>query len=305
MKWIIIFLLSFLFVSCSGDDNPPNNGSPNFYWSGAKVITWVPPYFVSESKTMLQKDFGGVGMKDGITHLALQFWVPNGPQVSKATRYGELSDSDIEWFRDWGHENQIKVLLCVYNGENGWDWALAKESFVDNRAAFVNSLVSEMERLELDGIEVDLEGLGESDTDKDSFMEFMNELSQELGEREKELTIATFAYIWNKPNSNWWNDLNLVVYGITSMGYEEIGRNAEGWRSYASQKSFTNDPSKLMLGMPGHLSEWQGNTVSEQLDWIVQDGSVGVGIWDATLSATAWQTAAVWNKLKEIRGSLK
>ena len=303
MKWIIICLLSFLLVSCSDNDNSSNNIL--FDWRGAKVITWVPPYYVHASKTMLQKDFGGVGMKDGITHLALQFWVPNGAQASKATLYGDLSDSDIEWFRNWGHQNQIRVLLCVYNGENGWDWALAKDSFVNNRTAFVNSLVSEMERLGLDGIEVDLEGPGETDTDKSSFMAFMNELSQELRVRGKELTIATFAYIWNAPNSNWWNDLNLVVDGITSMGYEEIGRNAPDWRSYASQKSLTNDPSKLMLGMPSNLASWQGNTVGEQLDWVVQDGSVGVAIWDATLSDDAWQNAAVWNKLKEIRGSLE
>jgi len=75
MKWIIISLLSFLLVSCSDNDNSSNNIS--FDWGGAKIITWVPPYYVPESKTMLQKDFGDIGMKDGITHLALQFWVPN------------------------------------------------------------------------------------------------------------------------------------------------------------------------------------------------------------------------------------
>jgi len=253
---------------------------------------------------MLQKDFGGVGMKDGITHLALQFWVPNGAQVSKATRYGTLNDSDIEWFRNWGHKHGIKVLLCVYNGEEKWDWVLAKDSFENNRTAFVNSLVSEMERLGLDGVEVDLEGPGETDSDKPSFMAFMNELSQELSARGKELTIATFAYIWNAPNSSWWNDLNKVVDGITSMGYEEIGCNAEGWRSYASQKSFTNDPSKLMLGMPSDRASWQGNAVAEQLDWVVQDGSVGVAIWDARLTNAAWQSSTIWNALKGIRGAM-
>ena len=60
-----------------------------------------------------------------------------------------------------------------------------------------------------------------------------------------------------------------------------------------------------MLGMPSNLASWQGNTVGEQLDWVVQDGAVGVAIWDATLSNDAWQNAAVWNKLKAIRGSLE
>src|SRR4051794_8286225 len=47
--------------------------------SAGQVISWVAPYGVDQSKAMLQKDFGGVGMKDGLTWLALQFWVTNGP----------------------------------------------------------------------------------------------------------------------------------------------------------------------------------------------------------------------------------
>lgn len=272
-----------------------------------KVMTWVPPYYIPESKQMLSDNFGGMAMKDGLDYLALQFWVPNGSQASYPSRYSyAVNDNAIKWFRDWGQANNVKVLLCVFNGENGWDWALAKNSFKYNRSAFIQSLISEMERHNLDGIEIDLEGPNETDSEKNDFMAFMNELSQEVKARGKILTIATFAYIWNAPNSNWWNDLVPIVDAITSMGYQEIGSNASGWASYSTQKTLLSDPTKLMLGMPSDAANggyWQGNTALEQVQATNALGDVGVAIWDCALQHNAWQTQAIWQELSEIKGT--
>ncbi len=49
---------------------------------GQHVITWVPSYFIPQCKTTLNTDYGGVGMGDGITHLALQFWGPTNTSGS-------------------------------------------------------------------------------------------------------------------------------------------------------------------------------------------------------------------------------
>lgn len=276
-----------------------------------KVITWVPPYSIPESKAMLQKDFGGIGVKDGLTHLALQFWIPSGDRKSailSPTYSYAISDEEIEWFKNWGQANGVKVLLCVYNadvpGSEGWDWDAATSAFVNNQDSFVSSLLSEMNKYGLDGIEVDLEGPGADDTYQSQFLSFMTKLSNELHPQGKELTVATFAYVWNAPNTNWWPDLMKVVDGITSMGYEIIGRNGADWASYSSQKGFAPNPNKLMIGMPGTQNSWLNNSVVEQIDWVIQDGETGVAIWDVTLAASGWQTKEVWEMLSQIKGSV-
>lgn len=276
-----------------------------------KVISWVPPYSIPQSKTILQQNFGGgIGIKDGLTHLALQFWIPSDDRKSailSPTFSYAISDAEIEWFKNWGQANGVKVLLCVYNadvpGSTGWDWDAATSAFVDNQDSFAASLISEMDKYGLDGIEVDLEGPGADNSLKSQFLSFMTKLSNNLKPRGKDLTVATFAYIWNAPNSSWWPDLMNIVDGVTSMGYEEIGRNASGWASYSSQKSYASVPQKLMIGMPGTQNSWQGNTVEQQIDWVIQDGETGVAIWDITLEASGWQTQAVWQKLAQIKGS--
>jgi hypothetical protein len=81
------------------------------------------------------------------------------------------------------------------------------------------------------------------------------------------------------------------------MGYEQSGRATD----YTAQRQHATTPEKFMIGMPGSTGNWLGNTVTEQIDWVVADGKVGVGIWDASLGGAGWETAAVWNRLKTIR----
>ncbi len=282
--------------------------------NGANVITWVPPYSWQSCKTMLNTDFGGVKMEDGITHLALQFWgpVPADGSIKYVTHEWQTpSDATVAEFTSWASGKNVKVLLCLYNNDGSWNWNLVKPIIDDptKRTNLVNSLVSKMQALGLDGVEIDLEYPAGSNADKTNFMAFMNELSTAVHGLGKDLTIATFAYIWNFPNSDCWNELAAITDGITSMGYEEIGRNASGWASYSTQKTLVNDPSKLMLGMPTYVGSWQGSTAESQVDWVVADGEVGVGIWDCSLADGAgtampgWRTASIWNKLKQIKGT--
>ncbi len=279
------------------------------------VITWVPPYSWQSCKTMLNTDFGGVKMEDGITHLALQFWgpVPTNGSIKYVTHEWQTpNDATVAEFTSWASGKNVKVLLCLYNNDGTWNWNLVKPIIDDpsKRTNLVNTLVSEVQRLGLDGVEVDLEYPGGTNSDKPNFMAFMTELSNSLRAIGKELTIATFAYIWNFPNSDCWNELAAITDGITSMGYEEIGRNASGWASYSTQKTLVNDPSKLMLGIPTYVGSWQGSTAEQQVDWVVADGEVGIGIWDCSLAdgngtpMPGWRTASIWNKLKQIKGSV-
>lgn len=279
--------------------------------SAGVVVTWVPPYApqIHNSWNNLNADFGGVGMKDGLTHLALQFWLPTlEGGLEKDTKYKieDISDSVIANYVKWGDDNNVKTLLCVYNNDGKWNWNLAKAGFLTHKDTFMTNLIVEMDRLGLDGIELDLEGQGvTSKSDRAALLTFVEELSIKLRAMGKELTIATYASEWHTPGTNMWSDLAPHVDAITSMGYHEIGITAPGFLGYEFQKKWIKvDQEKLLMGVPAWKGAWLGNTAQEQLDWIVEDGVVGVGIWDASLSNAKWKTASVWKRLKAIKDDL-
>jgi hypothetical protein len=66
-----------------GGAQPIGGGSGD---SGAHVISWVPPYRVAEAKQQLAASFGGATMADGLSFLALQFWVTDGPSIPRPGR---------------------------------------------------------------------------------------------------------------------------------------------------------------------------------------------------------------------------
>jgi hypothetical protein len=277
------------------------------------VKTWVAPYAIPDSLARLKERYGGVkaGPRNALTHLGLQFWVPTqGGGVTRATRYGAISDATIAEFRTWGRRNGVKILLTVYNGENGWDWALAKQAFGDNKSTFIDALIPEMEQHGLDGVDVDLEGPGMDATedDKTKYVAFIKGLSGKLRNRDKHLVLDSFSYVWNAPNTTWWPDLFRYVDGIVSMGYESIGlaqpSAGEGiWQSYEWQRTTAGKQAhKLLLGMPSHLDSWRGNTAVEQIAWAKpKRQKVGVAIWDAQNAAALWRTPEVWRQLRAIR----
>src|SRR5277367_961306 len=120
------------------------------------VMTWVPPYSIDKCRARLHQEIEGLGPKDALTHLALQFWLPTREGgVEKTPKYGAISDATIIEFRDWAHQHGIRAMLCVYNSVDSWDWSLAQAGFAEHREQFVHTLVAETERLGLDGIDID------------------------------------------------------------------------------------------------------------------------------------------------------
>ncbi|MGM0461664.1 MAG: glycosyl hydrolase family 18 protein [Fibrobacterota bacterium] len=274
----------------------------------AHVISWVPPYGIERCKNVVQAEWGGYGPKDGLSHLALQFWMPdwNGG-VEFDTRFSGVGPSSVRWFRDWARQYGIKTMLCIYNAtDDGWDWNMAVNAFRTNQDATISNLISIMEEYDLDGIEIDLEGMGGNASAQDSaaFVQFISKLGSEMDNRGKDLTVATFAARWNSPNANYWDHIAPHVTAFTSMGYEEIGANASEWRGYAGQKAFTQYPDQLMLGMPASKSSWQNDYAQTHVNWVRNDGVAGVGIWDIQLQSSAWQTQEIWQALNDIRGEI-
>jgi hypothetical protein len=270
-------------------------------------MTWVPPYAVGASKARLNESFGGIGMKDGLTDLGLQFWepLPDGSGIVRVQRGDDTSDAAVAAFRDWGRAHGVRVLLCVYNynvATESWDWPWARSAFATHPDQFAGSLIAEMERLDLDGIDLDLEGNGSLEGDKEVYLQFVRDLSARLRQRNKRLTIDTFAYVWHAPNQGWWKDLFPLVDGINSMGYEEIGAGAEEWRAFAAQEVASGaDVGKLMLGMPAYKDEWRGKPALEHLRWLRDRGRAGLSLWDSKLDGAAWRTREAWAIVSELR----
>jgi hypothetical protein len=273
-----------------------------------KVITWVAPYAIAPSLTRLKALYGGVGARNSITHLALQFWVPTQAGGIARSTQGAITDQTIKTFAAWGHANGIKVVLCIYNGDASWDWNLAKQGFKAHREKFIAALVAEMQKFDLDGIDVDLEGpAGNFEADKTAYVAFAKELSSRVHKLGKIVTVDSFPWKWNAPNWNWWAALFPYVDAINSMGYDDLGKNPvpdEGWRRYSTQKSKAGLYStKLNIGIPSYKASWQGNATVDQVKWFrtAAAGRVGVAIWDAQFSDASWKSAPVWANLRAIR----
>lgn len=267
-------------------------------------MTWVPSYATEICRDRLDESFGEVGLKNGLTHMGLQFWRPTEEgRIELVDDFKPIYDSTIINFRKWGQTHGIKVLLCIYNGtRDGWNWNLAKNAFETHRKQFIKTLVSETVRLNLDGVDIDFEGKGKLDGDTEVFVSFIKELSSALNARGKELTVDSFAYKWNAPNQGWWKLLLPYVDALHVMGYSETGSKSTSWRSYDFLKAAAGKySSKLLIGVPSHASNWEKASVQEHLEWIVTDPSVGLAIWDAQLKDSKWRTQEIWQTISRIR----
>ncbi|MBT7651410.1 MAG: hypothetical protein HN553_10580 [Opitutae bacterium] len=267
-------------------------------------MTWVPSYATEICRDRLDESFGEVGLKNGLTHMGLQFWRPTEEgRIGLVDDFKPIYDSTIINFRKWGQTHGIKVLLCIYNGtRDGWNWNLAKNAFETHRKQFIKTLVSETVRLNLDGVDIDFEGKGKLDGDTEVFVSFIKELSSALKAKGKELTVDSFAYKWNAPNQGWWKLLLPYVDALHVMGYSETGSKSTSWRSYDFLKAAAGKySSKLLIGVPSHASNWEKASVQEHLEWIVTDPSVGLAIWDAQLKDSKWRTQEIWQTISRIR----
>lgn len=280
------------------------NDGPSFRAYHRPVMTWVPPYAVSNCQERLAERYASAGMADALTHLGLQFWAPRPDGgLEKVGKTNQTSDASIAALREWGHTNGIRVLLCIYNGSRSWDWTLARAAFAEHPDRLVEALLAEVRRHGLDGVDVDLEGPDDHDEDQAAFVAFIQRLSLRLHAGGYHLTVDSFSYKWNAPNQRWWAELLPHVDGLTTMGYTQIGAGADGWRSYTQQIAAAGKhQAKLMIGLPSHADRWQDRPLLQHLRWIEEDGRAGISIWDAQLKSEAWRQGAVWQVIRDVSG---
>jgi len=290
-------------------------------------MSWVPPYGIDTSKIVLQGEFGDFSPSNGLTRLGLQFWIPTATGgVLKTAEYGNIPDSEITWFKNWGSLNGTEVLLCVYNNVSGsWDWDLAVSAFDDSRSAFVSNLVATMNTYNLDGIDIDLEGnVTPTASDRFAFKLFLEELSAALKPLRKVLTVDSFpSPIYNAPNMSWWIDWTSLVDNVHSMGYTDLCEGSTvtlggvdgylfrySWQQHYGVEEAGLAPEVVSMGLPSWTANWgsggRGSNVLTHIHECIYDCAVpaSVSIWDiqlwGTSGATNWRSAEVWEVLTEL-----
>lgn len=215
----------------------------------AVVFGYLPDWEYQDSERYLQYDL--------LTHIAC-FDFP-------VDRYGNLG-APYKW--PWttlinkAHENGVKVILCVTNFEGSEIHNIIASEFAKN--TFFNNIKSKVKAYNLDGVNIDFEGVNSSDRGV-KIPEFMKELT-DMMHTEFPGSEVSFA----GPAVNWggWNFTSLAnsCDYIFIMGYAYYG----GWStttgptgpltggSYNVYNTVTsqysavteNMPEKLILGCP-------------------------------------------------------
>lgn len=295
----------------------------------SQVMGWVPTYGLVESMNAMESHSK---VADGLTRIGLQFWNPSADGRSLVfaprNKQGDLvTAGDVFRFRDWAKSRRIKVLLTVYNNSQvseKWDWTLAKRAFDTNRVDFSAALIKEMNKYELDGIDLDLEGEGDYDNDRAAYAAFVNELSRRLKAQGKLLTIDSFhSPCDNAPNMSWWGDWFGKVDAIHSMGYQDLYEGSKekftpngrpvcesgahvfkySWQlQYAIKAGYK--PEQILMGMPTWLDSWgkggMGSDITSHLREIQVLG-MGIALWDLQLAGQEWRSVDTWNAIRALR----
>ena len=288
-----------------------------------EVMSWVPPYDISRCYSRLTEDMGTYSAHDVMTHLGLQFWRPlsSGEIVYEE----ECDDEAVNKFREKCTEYGIKLLLCIYNNNQqnpGWDWPLARTVIRDKKTAFINALYNECKRLNLDGVDIDLEGTRnyDDDIDRPLYAAFVKELGEKLHAEGLVLTADSFhSPCYNAPNMAWWEDWAGYVDHIHSMGYAQLYENnnktldgcpaapdkeGEKFFKYSYQSQFALDaglaPQVASIGMPSS-STWGGQYLRDHIrDILDLNSPTSVCIWDFTLGGSQWRESETWELLKKL-----
>lgn len=298
--------------------------------SSVQVIGWVPAYGIDAS---LQAMNSNADIAKGLTRIGLQLWNPSkdGKSIvfAPVDDHGKLvTDSQVRTLVAWAKQRRIQVVLTVYNNSQvmkKWDWELARNAFAKQPRAFSRALLKEMQKYDLDGIDLDLEGEGALDQDRPAYARFVALLSKELKKRGKLLTVDSFhSPCINAPNMSWWADWRGQVDAIHSMGYQDlyegstasftpeggtVCENGAAMFKYSWQLQYGIKagyrPDQIVMGMPTWLDQWgEGGVGASVLNHVQEAKQLGVGIalWDLQLEGKAWRQSETWRAIRNLWG---
>jgi len=297
--------------------------------TGPQVMGWVPAYGIDASMKALTA-MPAIGQ--AMTRIGLQFWNPSndgrGVVLAPVDATGmPVTAANVKQVAQWARAHGVQPLLTVYNNSqviNRWDWQWARRAFAEHPEEFAAALVTAVDKWDLDGVDLDLEGEGDFSADRAVYGTFVHQLSAALKAKGKLLTVDSFhSPCDNAPNMRWWSDWVGDVATIHSMGYEDLyeGSNAtftpEGrpvcengatlfrysWQlDWATKAGYRRD--QIVMGMPTWVDTWGsggiGPNVVDHLREVRALGG-GVGLWDMQLAAVGWSKTATWEAVQALR----
>ena len=221
-----------------------------------KVIGYIPAY----------KGLQAVANKTDftkLTHLNLSFLNPNSSGVITSGGTPVCMEggnaSELNYVIQKAHQNNVKVLISLAGGvipgcSGNWETLLQPA----NRQNLVNNLLQFVSDFNLDGIDVDIEGVVLTNIDTaGNYTPFIQALSNGLKPAGKLLTTATASYNGGMvPTSSltYFDFVNIMSYdaigpgwgtpGIEHSSYDQAVANINTWKA----RGLTKD--KLILGVP-------------------------------------------------------
>ena len=178
---------------------------------------------------------------------------------------GGMANRGAAVYTQAAHARGLRVWALVSNSFN----AQMSTAFFRNQRAqdlFIARLIAYSKIYDLDGINVDFEGLNEAD--RDAFTRFMAKLSQAL--RQEGLVVSVDVFIPANTKSSRSHDraaLARYVDYVMLMAYDEHWRTAKTsgsvasmpWVTKAVERSLAEGvpASKLVLGVPFYMRRWE------------------------------------------------
>jgi spore germination protein YaaH len=269
---IILLSLTFMFLTRPTPENGDSLGEVNLYES-ANVNTLdqvereleaqeeipegaeeeIAPYVLKESGWIPNWGFdlglesleNNLGIID--TALPVLYTVDKaGNVVSRG-----VSEAKIRELLSFCRENNIKIIPTV----GSYDFESTASAFKDETTyqKQVEKIVAEVEKYDFDGIDLDYEMVNSSY--KESFLKFLKNLSEELNERDKVLSVTVFAK-WDNADYKDYQETRAV------QDYSEIAKYADEIRIMAYD--YTLQSSQI----PGPIApiDW----VKEVLDYATE-----------------------------------
>ena len=296
---------------------------------GPQVMGWVPAYGIEASMKALTST---PAIGQAMTRLGLQFWNPSadgkGVVLAPVDATGKpVNAASIRQLTRWARSHGVQPLLTVYNNSqvvNRWDWQWARRAFGEHPEEFTEALVAAVDKWELDGVDLDLEGEGDLGADRAAYAAFVHQLAAALRAKGKLLTIDSFhSPCDNAPNMRWWSDWVGDVATIHSMGYEDLYEGSKAtftpegkaicengaalfrysWQlDYGIKAGYRRD--QIVMGMPTWVDSWgSGGIGPGVVDHLreVRALGIGVGLWDMQLTAAGWARPATWEAVQALR----
>ncbi len=279
---------------------------PSIAQAQTKVVGYIPSYKNMPAvvdRTDLSK----------LTHLNLSFLNPN---ASGALTSGGnpvcmegASGSDITYVVNKAHQAGVKVLVSVAGGvlppcSGNWQTLLQPA----NRATLVNNLLQFVNTFNLDGVDIDIEGVVLTDIDNaGNYTPFIQALRNGLPAG-KLLTSATASYVGGMvPTSSlqYFDFVNIMSYDAIGPGWGPAGVEHSPYSMAVSDintwKARGLTKQKMVLGVPFYGYGFNGYAAAYDFSAIVNQFGSGAAQADVIGTRCAGCSYITYNGIPTIR----